>query len=114
MAPPQAGRRQEWADFCSARDGSRASPATEFWAAYTAVYAQLLKWGKYAKHATFCYQLMVAMVTLAAGANSGEGGGAFADTKRCEQLLALLANALKKDASRGDGLRADGLQVIAL
>ena len=93
MAPADDDRRGEWAEYCSG------SAAREWWRAYAEVYSHMLRWarGKGA-HAPFCYEAMVPMLALASRPDAGDGGDAFADKARREQLLLLLAAALKRDA----------------
>ena len=94
MAPADDDRRGEWAEYCSG------SAAREWWRAYAEVYSHMLRWarGKGA-HAPFCYEAMVPMLALASRPDAGDGGDAFADKARREQLLLL--SPPRSSATRG-------------
>ena len=102
MTPSESLRRQEWHEYCTS--AGTQSAARDWWGAYQAVYAQLQRWAKKPSHSVFCYELMVGMISLACAPSSGEGGLGFADSKRQEELLRLLAAALKKETMRAASL----------
>ena len=58
-----------------------------WWSAYTAAYDGVARWSKKSTHAPFCYELLVAMLSLSVHTYARVYTRAYADTRICTHAL---------------------------